>query len=114
MRYLFPGVYLFAIAAGRGPQFHLRVSSHFAGPRDQQEQFAADLLAGARIRAPVPAHQVVGDPGPRGPALQLRGQRQGGLAERHAVQRRCGPGRLCLGVLAEIRGQPAALPWWPR
>ena len=58
------------------------------GPRDQQEQFATDLLSGVRIRALVLAHQVLRDPCPRGPALQLRGQRQGGLPERRAVKHR--------------------------
>ena len=42
IRCLFPGVYLFAVAARGGPKFHLRVAFHFPGPRDQQEQFAAD------------------------------------------------------------------------
>ena len=84
-----------AVATRRGAQLHLRITSRRARLRYQTEQLTADVPGGigrirvARIRVArmaVKAGQVLGDAGSRRPALQLRGQGQGRLAERHAIK----------------------------
>jgi hypothetical protein len=80
-----------AVAASGGSQFHLWVEPHLKSPRHQPEQLLADVRPGPRrSRRPVTAvgrRELCGYSSPRRPALQLRGQCQGGLAEGHTVKR---------------------------
>jgi hypothetical protein len=91
-----PGLHQLTVAAGGGPQLHFWVESGLAGLHDQAEQFSANVWASVgnvagstgadRTWGSVQLHQFVRHSSPRRPALQLCGQRQGGLAERHAVE----------------------------
>ena len=101
---LFPGHDALAVRARRGAQLDLGVEPGRAGPGHEREQLRPDLARpaprGAVCRgapAASPARpvrrrgqvgQAGGDPGPLRTALQLRGQRQRGLADRDAVERR--------------------------
>ena len=88
-----PGAHEFAVAAGGGAELHLGVKAQLTRPGHQPEQLTADVLArlirsgSGRAAITVQPGQFAGHPGPGRPALQLRGQRQRGLPERHAVQR---------------------------
>src|ERR1700761_2774143 len=87
---LLPGPDPVLVTAGRGPQFQLRIQVGGPGRRDQGEQLVTEAFRGLAAGSAL-GQQVVGHPGPAGPALQLADQGQARLPERHAVQ---GRGRL--------------------
>jgi hypothetical protein len=78
-----PGQHLAAVSAGSGPQLCLRIEACPERLRDHKEQLRTDVS----VRLAVQAGERRGNPGSLGAALQLRGQRQRGLPERHAVER---------------------------
>jgi hypothetical protein len=90
-----PGSHAIAVAARRGAQVHLGITPRLTGLGNQAEQLAADIPGGiGRVRRPgvvVEARHLVRHARARRPALQLRGQGQGGLAERTPYSTDGGP-----------------------
>ena len=75
-----------AVAPCCRTQLHLGVKAQLTGPGYQPEQLTADIVADVGLAVPVQARQFAGHPGPGRPALQLGGQRERGLPERHAIK----------------------------